>query len=607
MSQQIINIDDLPHDDEIRISFTKCNNNFTELYEDVDELNERIDRIRIAPGGGGGSSGSGEGNGEQGPPGPPGPAGETGPAGPEGPPGPQGDPGAEGSPGATGAQGPAGATGAQGSPGATGAQGPPGTPGIQGPQGPQGDPGPTGPAGVVTANAPLSLVSGTLSIDLSAYSTTAVIAGAYQPLDADLTAIAALTGTNTIYYRSAGNTWSPVVVSTGLAFSGGNLTATGGGGNVSNSGTPTAGQYGKWVTATTIQGVAPATVLSDIGAAPLASPVFTGDPQAPTPTAGDNDTSIATTAFVTAAVAASGGTPSPPQGRLTLQSGAPVMAITLSGQNVLLYTPYVGDKIPLHDGVSMNMTTFIEVGTAMNNTIDNPSVIGANKVNDWFIWNRSGTVRLVHGPDWTNDTTRSAGTALVRVNGIWLNNVTIGNGTTTGPAAQRGTYVGTTRSNASATLDWIVGTRAAGGGAASLHVWNAYNRVDVGTKVSDSTSSWTYGVNAWHAANASNNNRVSFVAGLAEDSPSCLYSVVVNGHASGSITGVGLDSTSAFSGNTAYVSVAGYQTPVVGNIAYAAQLGAHFFQALEWGTANGWQGDDGGSLFGIGLMFRLRM
>ena len=77
---------------------------------------------------------------------------------------------------------------------------------------------------------------------------------------------------------------------------------TAGGGNVSNSGTPTSGQYGKWVTATTIQGVAPATVLSDIGAAPLASPTFTGDPQAPTPAAGDNDTSIATTAFVKAAV-----------------------------------------------------------------------------------------------------------------------------------------------------------------------------------------------------------------------------------------------------------------------------------------------------------------
>ena len=39
------------------------------------------------------------------------------------------------------------------------------------------------------------------------------------------------------------------------------------------------------------------------GAAPLASPTFTGDPKSVTPTAGDNDTSIATTAFVTTAVA----------------------------------------------------------------------------------------------------------------------------------------------------------------------------------------------------------------------------------------------------------------------------------------------------------------
>ena len=38
--------------------------------------------------------------------------------------------------------------------------------------------------------------------------------------------------------------------------------------------------------------------------APLASPVFTGNPTAPTPSPGDNDTSIATTAFVQAAITA---------------------------------------------------------------------------------------------------------------------------------------------------------------------------------------------------------------------------------------------------------------------------------------------------------------
>ena len=44
------------------------------------------------------------------------------------------------------------------------------------------------------------------------------------------------------------------------------------------------------------------------GAAPLSSPVFTGDPKAPTAAAGDNDTSIATTAFVQTALGSAPGT-----------------------------------------------------------------------------------------------------------------------------------------------------------------------------------------------------------------------------------------------------------------------------------------------------------
>lgn len=46
-------------------------------------------------------------------------------------------------------------------------------------------------------------------------------------------------------------------------------------------------------------------VVADVsGAAPTASPTFTGDPKAPTRPPGDSDTSVATTAFVMAAVAA---------------------------------------------------------------------------------------------------------------------------------------------------------------------------------------------------------------------------------------------------------------------------------------------------------------
>ena len=48
----------------------------------------------------------------------------------------------------------------------------------------------------------------------------------------DLAALEALAGTNTIYYRSGTDAWSAVTVSTGLAFTGGVLTATGGGGGL---------------------------------------------------------------------------------------------------------------------------------------------------------------------------------------------------------------------------------------------------------------------------------------------------------------------------------------------------------------------------------------
>src|SRR5262245_33875579 len=47
----------------------------------------------------------------------------------------------------------------------------------------------------------------------------------YQPLDADLTSLAAASATDSLYYRSAANTWSPVTIGQGLLFSGGILYA----------------------------------------------------------------------------------------------------------------------------------------------------------------------------------------------------------------------------------------------------------------------------------------------------------------------------------------------------------------------------------------------
>ncbi len=52
----------------------------------------------------------------------------------------------------------------------------------------------------------------------------------FQTKDADLTALAALSGTNTLYYRSGAGTWSAVTMGSGMSFSGGTLSSTGGSG-----------------------------------------------------------------------------------------------------------------------------------------------------------------------------------------------------------------------------------------------------------------------------------------------------------------------------------------------------------------------------------------
>ena len=103
----------------------------------------------------------------------------------------------------------------------------------------------------------------------------------------------------------------------------------------------------------------PATsALSAISAkADLASPALTGNPTAPTPTAGDNDTSIATTAFVTAAIAGKAGTSSPTisnitlTGTVTMPDGALAIA-DVSGLQTALDSSGAASYIPIDwDGV----------------------------------------------------------------------------------------------------------------------------------------------------------------------------------------------------------------------------------------------------------------
>jgi hypothetical protein len=386
----------------------------------------------------------------------------------------------------------------------------------------------------VTIGTGLSFSSGTLSTNLD---TT------YQPLDGDLTAIAALAGTNTIYYRSGTNAWSQVVIGTGLTFTGGTLASS-------------AGVFTEPANDGVLYGRRTASGTSTWQAFP----------------------------------------PVAPQGRLTIQTATPVMTTTQSGKGTIFYSFYVGDLVPLFNGTNWIMTSIgSEISVLINDTSKSPAAIGANKVNDWFVWNDAGTVRIGHGPDWTNDTTRNGATGLImRVNGIWLNQANI----TNGPLAQRGTWVGTTRSNGSSTLDWIFGGLAAGGTAAWFGVYNAYNGIDVGTLVSDNTDSWTYGSAAWQASNGSNTMRVSYVDGLGNLFLHATNIGYISNTAGFSIVGVGVDSTTGFTGTTGTVGAA-IGTPAFAEYRGAPGLGFHFIQAIEYvsGGSGTFRGDNGTPAF----------
>jgi hypothetical protein len=272
----------------------------------------------------------------------------------------------------------------------------------------------------------------------------------------------------------------------------------------------------------------------------------------------------------------------PPQGRLTLQTLTPVMITTQSAKTTIYYTPFVGNQIPIYDGTNMIPTVFSEISVLTTDTTKNPAAIGASKVNDWFVWNDAGTLRLTHGPDWTNDTTRSAGTATVVVNGIPLNNASI----TNGPAAQRGTWVGTTRSNGSSQLNWILaGSNTAG----DLAVWNAYNRRRVVTKSSDTTATWSYTSSTVRQARASANNQISFVSGAAEDGILAFLLAMFNllsATTAFADLGIALDSITVIESGVEpnRTNQSGTITNCASVVAtYLPQLGYHYVAALEAG------------------------
>lgn len=288
--------------------------------------------------------------------------------------------------------------------------------------------------------------------------------------------------------------------------------------------------------------------------------------------------------------------------RLTNSTAVPVLTTSVPGATSHFCTPYTSQWVPIYNGSSF---VLVDVGGELTQTmVDNtksPAAVANTSVYDVFVWLDSGTARCTRGPAWTNDTTR--GYTLTRQNGVLLNTSSI----TNGPAALRGTYIGTFRSNGTATLDFLFG---ASNQAASLFIWNYYNRVDVKTTAFDSTVSWTYSSATVRAARAQTTTRINWVSGLAEDGVCGVYDSLITLagalNASAQI-GIALDSTTAQDklrdpNNTVAVAEA---TAISVRNCYPPQLGVHFLSGNEAGD-----GTNTTTFFGAqrqGLSFEMRM
>ena len=295
----------------------------------------------------------------------------------------------------------------------------------------------------------------------------------------------------------------------------------------------------------------------------------------------------------------------PPQGRLTLANGVPVMATDQTAATTIYYTPYNGNLVPIYNGSAFLATPFSQLSNITTNSSTGnagPAAVTTNSNYDLFVWSNGGTVTLTRGPAWSSDTDRGTGAGtseLQRVNGIWTNAVTI----TNGPGADLGTYVGSVHSDGSSQINWVMGSA---GTSAVLAVWNAYNRVDVLGFVGDSNPSWSYSSGSWRAARGSNTVRVSFIQGLSEDGFRAEYVASANTGGQGYV-GLGHNSTSTPAGQKSWT---GTSTPnMLPSSHQVIQYGWGFLQALE--QANGtdsvtFYGNNGGASLQTGLTYRGR-
>ena len=216
------------------------------------------------------------------------------------------------------------------------------------------------------------------------------------------------------------------------------------------------------------------------------------------------------------------------QGRLTLTSGQAVTSADVIGATTLYLTPYGGNNIGLFDG-SANWTVlpFAETSIPLS-TLSNALPY------DVFGFNSGGNLALEFQA-WANGTARAV--ALISQNGIFCKS---------GATTRR--YLGTFYTTATTTTE---------DSAANRYLWNYYNRFNRQLLKQSPDPNWSVSLATIRQANNNTANQVNVVIGYPEELVEVhVESTAITGGATSNLAaGIGIDSTTTFTGDVAILSV----------------------------------------------------
>lgn len=301
-----------------------------------------------------------------------------------------------------------------------------------------------------------------------------------------------------------------------------------------------------------------------------------------------------------------------PQGYLTPVSNTPTIVSDSVAATAFYYTPLIGLWNPIHNG-----TAIVPYALSGQLQLTLTSAQVADNLYDIFLAYNLGSPVIGTGPSWSAGSggnitagscargTGAGGTALSRLQGVWTNaasmtltwNTGAGNNSLT-VAANQGIYLGTiyvdhTAGQVSNHLSW--------GQNRKRGLANAYNAHPVTLQVGDATANWVYGVATIRASNATPAswssleynvgsgtacNGMTVLCALPEEPIALqfLQAIQSNSGSSNFQIGIGLNSTTAFSGTS---PVASNNATSQGNITFLSRLdqapllGINTFQSLE--------------------------